>query len=64
VNELLIKASQQSAIIICSEKDMVKMKRVSMDSRLLFTKVKVEFISGESELVQGLSKVLQLESSV
>lgn len=64
VNELLIKASQHSAIIICSEKDMVKMKRVSMDSRLLFTKVKVEFISGESELVQGLSKVLQLESSV
>jgi tetraacyldisaccharide 4'-kinase len=64
VNELLIKASQQSAIIICSEKDMVKMKRVSLDSRILFTKVKVEFISGENELIQGLSKVLQLESPV
>lgn len=62
VNELLIKASQQSAIIICSEKDMVKMKRVSLDSRIMFTKVKVEFISGESELVQSLSKVLHLES--
>lgn len=63
VNDLLIKASQQSAIIICSEKDMVKIKRVSLDARILFTKVKVEFISGESELVKGLSKVLHLESS-
>jgi tetraacyldisaccharide 4'-kinase len=62
VNDLLIKASQQSAIIICSEKDMVKMKRVSLDSRILFTKVKVEFISGENELIQGLSKVLHLDS--
>jgi tetraacyldisaccharide 4'-kinase len=62
VNDLLIKASQQSAIILCSEKDMVKMKRVSLDSRILFTKVKVEFISGESELLQGLSKVLRLDS--
>lgn len=62
VNELLIKASQQSAVIICSEKDMVKMKRVSLDSRILFTKVKVEFISGEQALLDGLSKVLRLDS--
>ncbi len=63
VNELLIKASQQSAIILCSEKDMVKMKRVSLDSRILFTKVKVDFISGEKELLDGLCKVLHLASS-
>lgn len=62
VNELLIKASQQSAIILCSEKDMVKMKRVSLDGRILFTKVKVEFTSGESELLKALSKVLRLDS--
>jgi tetraacyldisaccharide 4'-kinase len=60
VNELLIKASQQSSIILCSEKDMVKMKRVSLDSRILYTKVKVEFISGEKELVSALSKSLHL----
>jgi tetraacyldisaccharide 4'-kinase len=58
VNELLIKASQQSAMIICSEKDMVKMKRVSLDSRILYTQVKVEFLSGEKELLGSLSKVL------
>lgn len=63
VNELLIKASQLSAIILCSEKDMVKMKRVSLDNRILFTKVKVDFISGEQDLVNGLSKVLRLDST-
>ncbi len=63
VNELLIKASQQSAIILCSEKDMVKMKRVSLDSRILFTKVKVEFINGEKELRTQLCKVLHLEAN-
>lgn len=62
VNELLIKASQQSSIILCSEKDMVKMKRVSLDSRILYTKVKVEFMSGETELLGALSKVLHLAS--
>lgn len=61
VNDLLIKASQQSAVIMCSEKDMVKMKRVSLDSRILFIKVKVEFVSGEPELLAALSKVLHLE---
>ena len=62
VNDLLIKASQQSAVIMCSEKDMVKMKRVSLDSRILFIKVKVEFISGEQDLLGALSKVLHLDS--
>lgn len=61
VNELLIKASQQSCIILCSEKDMVKMKRVSLDSRILYTKVKVDFMSGEKELESALSKVLHLD---
>lgn len=61
VNELLIKASQQSSIILCSEKDMVKMKRVSLDSRILYTKVKVEFMSGEKELLGALSKVLHFD---
>lgn len=64
VNELLIMASQQSAIILCSEKDMVKMKRVSLDNRILYTKVEVEFMSGESELLNALSKVLHLDSSL
>lgn len=64
INDLLIKAAQNSAIILCSEKDIVKMKRVSLDSRLLFIKVKLEFISGEQELTAALSKVLHLDSGL
>lgn len=63
VNNLLIKASQEAAILLCSEKDMVKMKRVSLDGRILSIKVKVEFMSGEKELTQALSKVLHLDSA-
>lgn len=62
INEVLIRATQEDAFVLCSEKDMVKIKRVSLDSRILATKVKVEFISGESELVLALSKVLHLDS--
>jgi tetraacyldisaccharide 4'-kinase len=62
LNELLIKATQQSAVILCSEKDIVKMKRVSLDSRILYTKVKVEFIGGEKELLDAISKVLHLDA--
>ncbi|HLW58091.1 MAG TPA: tetraacyldisaccharide 4'-kinase [Bacteriovoracaceae bacterium] len=62
VNTLLTKATQHAAIILCSEKDMVKMKRVSLDPRILYIKVKVDFISGETELINALSKVLNLDS--
>lgn len=61
VNELLLKASRHSAMVICSEKDMVKLRRVSQDPRLFCFKVKVEFLSGEDSLKSELGKVLRLE---
>ncbi|HLT22118.1 MAG TPA: tetraacyldisaccharide 4'-kinase [Bacteriovoracaceae bacterium] len=64
VNTLLTKATQHAAIVLCSEKDMVKMKRVSLDPRILYIKVKVDFISGETALINSLSKVLNLDSTV
>src|SRR5690606_24415070 len=61
VNELLHKASRHSAMVVCSEKDMVKLRRVSQDPRLFFIKVQVEFLSGEDGLKAALGKVLHLE---
>ncbi len=61
VNEILLKASRHSAMVVCSEKDMVKLRRVSQDPRLFFLKVQVEFLSGEDSLKQQLGKVLHLE---
>jgi tetraacyldisaccharide 4'-kinase len=63
VNNLLLQASRHSAMIVCSEKDMVKLRRVSQDPRLYFLKVQVEFLSGEDSLKEALGKVLHLEAS-
>jgi tetraacyldisaccharide 4'-kinase len=60
VNEILLKASRHSAMVVCSEKDMVKLRRVSQDPRLFFIKVQVEFLSGEDSLRRALGKVLHL----
>ncbi len=62
VNEILLKASRHSAVVVCSEKDMVKLRRVSQDPRLFFIKVQVEFLSGEDSLRAALGKVLHLEA--
>lgn len=62
VNELLHQATRHGAMVVCSEKDMVKLRRVSQDPRLLFLKVQLEFLSGEDSLKNALGKVLHLES--
>lgn len=61
VNEILLQATKNAAIVVCSEKDMVKLRRVSQDPRLNFLKVHVEFLSGEDKLKEALGKVLHLE---
>jgi tetraacyldisaccharide 4'-kinase len=62
VNELLHQATRHGAIVVCSEKDMVKLRRVSQDPRLLFLKVQLEFLTGEDSLKRALGKVLHLET--
>lgn len=61
VNEILLQATRHSALVVCSEKDMVKLRRVSQDPRLMFLKVQIEFLSGEDKLKEALGKVLHLE---
>lgn len=62
VNDILHLASQNSAIVVCSEKDMVKLKRVSQDPRLMFMKIKLDFLTGEDGFKQALGKVLHLDA--
>lgn len=61
VNEILLQATRHAGLVVCSEKDMVKLRRVSQDPRLMFLKVQVEFLSGEDKLKEALGKVLHLE---
>ena len=47
-------------IIITTEKDIVKMRRVVEDERLLFLEVKVKFLSGQEQIEQRLDQVLKV----
>ncbi len=48
---IITKATQDDCLIITTEKDMVKLKRIVSDERLYFLKISVEFLSGEDELI-------------
>jgi tetraacyldisaccharide 4'-kinase len=61
MNEILIKCSNQSAIVVTSEKDMVKIRRVVQDSRIVYVNISVSFISGEEDFLKGIKKVLDLD---
>lgn len=61
LNGILLKATKEEAIVVTSEKDMVKIRRVSQDSRLLYVDISVQFLSGEEELWSGIKKVINLD---
>jgi tetraacyldisaccharide 4'-kinase len=60
VNELLLKASQHDAMIVTSEKDMVKLRRISQDSRITCLNIVVDFVTGQDDLVREIRKVLRM----
>jgi tetraacyldisaccharide 4'-kinase len=61
INEILALATMSGCTVVCSEKDMVKIKRVTQDSRIHYIKIKVEFISQEKEFVADLEKLLMID---
>lgn len=61
LNSILRKATSEKAIVVTSEKDMVKIRRVSQDPRLLYIDISVDFLSGREELLSGIRKVANLE---
>lgn len=61
IDNILISSIKNNAIIISSEKDMVKIKRISQEVKILFMDIQVEFMSGEEELLSGISKIINLD---
>lgn len=61
LNELLFKCTQKSAIIVTSEKDIVKIRRVTQDSRINYININVHFMSGEEEVTNAIKRILQLD---
>lgn len=62
LNNVLIKSAKHNATIITSEKDMVKIRRVVQDERILYVNISVSFMSGENQLLSSVKKVLNLDN--
>jgi tetraacyldisaccharide 4'-kinase len=62
MNDILIKSTKQNALVITSEKDMVKVRRVIQDARIVYVNISVSFIAGEEEVMETIKKVLHLDS--
>lgn len=61
MNDILIECSKHDAIVVTSEKDMVKIRRIIQDERIVYINISVSFLSGEEELLNGIKKVLDLD---
>ena len=61
INEVLFKCSHQDAIIVTSEKDIVKIKRVSQDPLIHYLNIRVDFMSGEEQLTSAIKRILHLD---
>jgi tetraacyldisaccharide 4'-kinase len=56
IAHLLAKAEQVDALVIVTEKDMVKLRRITDHPRLVYLEIQLEFLSGEQETREILSK--------
>lgn len=61
INDILHKSVKQDALIIASEKDMVKIRKVTRDSKILCVNIEIDFLSGEEELLDKIRSILNLD---
>ncbi len=55
---LLKLANEEDAYIITTEKDMVKLRKVINDDRIMYLEISVSFLSGEEQLLERISKCI------
>jgi len=55
ITQLIELSEAEDAIILTTEKDIVKMRRVVDTDRLLYLEIKVEFLSGEDQVKDTIS---------
>jgi tetraacyldisaccharide 4'-kinase len=56
VEALLARATDYEALVVTTEKDMVKIRRISDDPRLLFLEIQLEFVMGEDKMKELIAK--------
>lgn len=61
IQEALAVAAQNDALVVTSEKDMVKIRKVIQDENILHLKIEIEFLEGEKELLSGINGLSKLD---
>ncbi|MGK0367526.1 MAG: tetraacyldisaccharide 4'-kinase [Thermoproteota archaeon] len=61
INEILESAAKHSAIVVTSEKDIVKIRKVSQDAKITYVNIEVDFLSGEGDFLAQVTKRLSLK---
>lgn len=56
IEELVAKAEEKEALIVTSEKDIVKMRKISTEIEVYYLEITVEFLKGEAEIVNLLNQ--------
>ena len=58
INQILEKAIEQDAYVITTEKDIVKIRRIIDDPRLLYLEIQVDFVAGKEDTLKTIDQVI------
>lgn len=59
VKEIIDRASQMNAYVVTTEKDIVKIRRIIDDPRVLYLEIQVDFLDGEKEALEIISQAIE-----
>ena len=60
INQILERAVAEDAYVITTEKDIVKIRRIIDDPRLLYLEIQVEFVAGEEDTLKTIDQVISV----
>jgi tetraacyldisaccharide 4'-kinase len=59
VKEIIDRAHNENALVVTTEKDIVKIRRIIDDPSLLYLEIKVDFLAGEEEALEIISQAIE-----
>jgi tetraacyldisaccharide 4'-kinase len=59
VKEILDRAAREDALVITTEKDIVKIRRIIDDPRLLYLEIQVNFLEGKEKALEIISQAIE-----
>jgi tetraacyldisaccharide 4'-kinase len=62
INKMLIEATHNSAIIVATQKDIVKLRKIVQHENILYLSINIEFLTSELSFQTKLVKALSLDS--